>query len=73
MNGEIWVESPSTFQQVLIIPGSKFSFTIEVYSNERLIKALHAEDFTTNFAIKCLLLPLVQNKQRMLRFFDQEG
>jgi signal transduction histidine kinase len=38
MHGEIWVESPSTISTKPNYPGSKFSFTIEVYSNERQIK-----------------------------------
>ncbi len=39
MNGEIWVESPSRISGVNDGPGSRFSFTIEVYSNERLTKS----------------------------------
>ncbi|MCB8995035.1 MAG: response regulator [Bacteroidales bacterium] len=34
MNGQIWVESPSSISTSSKFPGSKFSFTIEVYSNE---------------------------------------
>ena len=38
MHGEIWVESPSTISVDEEFPGSKFSFTIEAYSNERIPK-----------------------------------
>jgi len=38
MHGEIWVESPSTVRTDEEYPGSKFSFTIEAYSNERIPK-----------------------------------
>lgn len=38
MNGEIFVESPSSISKDLKFPGSKFVFTIEVYSNEKLQK-----------------------------------
>jgi signal transduction histidine kinase/DNA-binding response OmpR family regulator len=38
MNGEIWVESPSRISGTADAPGSRFSFTIEVYSNEKLPK-----------------------------------
>lgn len=38
MNGEIWVESPSGISVSNDFPGSKFSFTIEVFSNEKIEK-----------------------------------
>jgi signal transduction histidine kinase/CheY-like chemotaxis protein len=43
MHGEIWVESPSPIKIDEDFPGSKFSFTIEAYSNERIPKTF---DFT---------------------------
>jgi signal transduction histidine kinase/CheY-like chemotaxis protein len=73
MHGEIWAESPSTISANPNYPGSKFSFTIEVYSNERLIKALHTEDVQQMSQLKVLVIThTVQNKQRLLRFFEQE-
>ncbi|MEX0983149.1 MAG: response regulator [Bacteroidales bacterium] len=39
MHGEIWVESPSGKDGTKDAPGSKISFTIEVYSNEKLPKS----------------------------------
>jgi len=74
MHGEIWAESPSTISTNPNYPGSKFSFTIEVYSNERLIKALHTEEVQQWSQLKVLLVTqTVQNKQRLLRLFEQEG
>jgi len=43
MNGEIWVESPSRISTSDIAPGSRFSFTIEVYSNEKIEKIYSTE------------------------------
>lgn len=38
MSGEIWVESPSSISTNPSYPGTKFSFTIEAYSNEKIQK-----------------------------------
>ncbi len=38
MNGEIWVESPARSGAPGEAPGSRFSFTIEAFSNEKLTK-----------------------------------
>lgn len=38
MNGEIWAESPARPGAPAESPGSRFSFTIEVFSNEKLNK-----------------------------------
>ncbi len=38
MNGEIWVESPSSISNDPNYPGAKFGFTIECFSNEKLEK-----------------------------------
>jgi len=38
MGGEMWVESPSSISEDPQYSGSKFSFTIQVYSNEKNIK-----------------------------------
>lgn len=43
MNGEIWVESPSDLAISEDFPGSKFSFTIEVYSDEKNVKQYNFE------------------------------
>lgn len=44
MNGEIWAESPSGISTNRKNPGSVFNFTIEVFSNEEIIKEI---DFST--------------------------
>ncbi|MFC2103808.1 response regulator [Bacteroidota bacterium] len=38
MGGEMWVESPSSISQDPQYSGSKFSFTVQVYSNEKIKK-----------------------------------
>ncbi|MEX2369598.1 MAG: response regulator [Bacteroidales bacterium] len=43
MNGEIWVESPSRISTGTDSPGSGFSFTIEVFSNEKIEKQYNFE------------------------------
>lgn len=43
MGGKIWVESPSSISTDPQYTGSKFSFTIQVYSNEKIKKEV---DFT---------------------------
>jgi PAS domain S-box-containing protein len=74
MHGEIWAESPSTLSTNPNYPGSKFSFTIEVYSNERLIKAIDREKIQHLAQLRILLIAsAVQNKQRLLRLFEQES
>jgi signal transduction histidine kinase/DNA-binding response OmpR family regulator len=48
MGGKIWVESPSSISTNPQYSGSKFSFTIEVYSNEKIKKDLdfsHISDY----------------------------
>lgn len=39
MHGEIWVESPSSLYESDETPGSRFSFTIEAFSNEKIEKS----------------------------------
>ncbi len=38
MNGEIWVESPSSISENPKFPGARFCFTIEVHSDEKIRK-----------------------------------
>ncbi len=74
MHGEIWAESPSSISTSSNYPGSKFSFTIEVYSNEKLVKALSTEKILQFSQLKVLIVTqTLQNKQRLLRLFEQEG
>ena len=56
MNGEIWVESPSSISKDKKYPGSKFSFTIEAFSNERLEKSIDFDNITRYEEINLLLI-----------------
>ena len=56
MHGEIWVESPSSVSNNEEFPGSKFSFTIEVYSNERIPKSFDFSGITRLNEINALIL-----------------
>ncbi len=55
MHGEIWVESPSTIGNT-DNPGSKFSFTISAYSNERIPKEFDYSSINSLSEIKALIL-----------------
>jgi signal transduction histidine kinase/CheY-like chemotaxis protein len=74
MHGEIWVESPSTISSLPEFPGSKFSFTIEAYSNERIPKDFDFGQITRLSDIHALILtkesdPSKNNMARMLENF----
>jgi signal transduction histidine kinase/CheY-like chemotaxis protein len=74
MHGEIWVESPSPVRIDDEHPGSKFSFTIEAYSNERIPKAFDFSGISKLSDIKVLILtkesdPERNSMVRMLRKF----
>jgi len=56
MHGEIWVESPSTIGRQDNYPGSKFSFTIEAYSNERIPKTFDFSPYSKFSDINALVL-----------------
>lgn len=56
MNGEIWVESPSRISGKNDDPGSRFSFTIEVFSNEKLKKQYSFEQIRQLSQITILFL-----------------
>lgn len=74
MHGEIWVESPSTIQIDDECPGSKFSFTIEAYSNERIPKKFDFSSIGRLSDINVLILtkeadPERNSMARMLKKF----
>ncbi len=72
MNGEIWVESPSKISTSKKYPGSKFVFTIEVFSNEKLSKNLNFDHVTDFNQVNVLLLTInFNNKVRLDNFFRQ--
>ena len=56
MHGEIWVESPSPIKLDEENPGSKFSFTIEAYSNERIPKSFDFSKISRLSNINVLIL-----------------
>ncbi|MEA2106294.1 MAG: ATP-binding protein, partial [Bacteroidota bacterium] len=74
MGGEIWVESPSSISYDPQYTGSKFSFTIQVYSNEKLKKNI---DFSTIHKYKNINILIVDNEPKeennLLRLFKSFG
>jgi signal transduction histidine kinase/CheY-like chemotaxis protein len=74
MHGEIWVESPSSIASNEEFPGSKFSFTIEAYSNERIPKSFNFSSITRLSEINALILtkesdPSRNTMSKMLKKF----
>lgn len=59
MEGEIWADSPSGLSDDPKKPGSKFSFTIELFNNEKLHKDIETQSIKT---IKDLNALVVDNK-----------
>ena len=73
MHGEISVQSPSNISKKPNYPGSRFSFTIEVYSNEKILKVLHTEKIFDFSQVKALIITTAHSsKQRLLRLLEQE-
>lgn len=56
MNGEISVESPSGISDNPEYPGTCFTFTIELFSNEKLPKNIDTSTITSFHQIKALLI-----------------
>lgn len=56
MGGEIWVESPSGISDDPETPGTRFSFTIKVFSNEKIKKIIQDEKITKYHQIKTLII-----------------
>ncbi|NOR33583.1 MAG: response regulator [Bacteroidales bacterium] len=75
MHGEIWVESPSTIRIDEEYPGSKFSFTIEAYSNERIPKAFDFREIARLSEINVLILTKESDPERnsMVRVLEKFG
>jgi len=73
MHGEISVQSPSPISRKPNYPGSRFNFTIEVYSNEKLLKSLQDEKIRDFSQVRALIITSVpQAKQRLLRLLEHE-
>lgn len=75
MHGEIWVESPSAIQIDEEYPGSKFSFTIEAYSNERIPKSFDFSAISRLSEINVLILTKESDpeKNSMFRILQKFG
>lgn len=74
MNGEIWVESPSGISKEKNCPGTRFSFTIEVYSNEELHKTIDSNSFTKSSEINTLVISVNASvRNRLGGFFKHHG
>ncbi len=75
MHGEIWVESPSTIRADEENPGSKFSFTIEAYSNERIPKTFDFRGIGRLSEINVLILTKESEPERnlMVRMLQKFG
>ena len=56
MNGEIFVESPSSISINPKFPGTKFTFTIEVYSNEKIHKDINYSNIKEFNQIKTIII-----------------
>ncbi len=71
MHGEIWVESPSSISTDPNNPGTKFNFTIEVFSNEKLSKKPDFSVITEFSQLKTLIITKdSENKKRLYAFLD---
>ncbi len=74
MNGEIWVESPSGISKNSKYPGSKFCFTIEVYSNKELEKNVEYSDIKSFKQLKALIIAQnIGTKKRLIDYFAHIG
>ncbi len=74
MGGEIWVESPSSISSNPAFPGSRFSFTIEAYSNERLPKNIDFNNIQEYSQINALIIVASsKDNEPIFTYFDNFG
>ncbi|MFO7843499.1 MAG: response regulator [Bacteroidales bacterium] len=74
MGGEIWVDSPSSISYDPQYSGSKFSFTIQVYSNEKLKKDIDFSDIKEYKNINVLIVNNQPDEEKNLfRLFESFG
>lgn len=66
MGGEIWVESPSSISYDPQYTGSKFSFTIQVYSNEKLEKDIDFSDIKDYKNVNVLIINNKPDEEKSL-------
>jgi signal transduction histidine kinase/CheY-like chemotaxis protein len=72
MNGEIWVESPANLTNNKNLPGTRFNFTIEVYSNNELEKNVDFSRIKKFNQIKTLVITHNKStKKRLYAFMEQ--
>lgn len=72
MNGEIWVESPSSISADKKYPGTKFSFTIEVYSDEKLKKDLDFSKIKSFSKVNAIVATkTIDTKKRFQKFAER--
>lgn len=67
MEGELWVESPSTISTEPKYPGAKFSFTIEFQNDEKLEKDIDYEGITKLTHLKVLIINEQNKKTNKLK------
>ena len=67
MEGEIWAESPSPLSKNLTMPGSRFSFTIELFSDNKFDKDVDYEGVSEIKQLKIMFIEKPGNKQNLLR------
>ncbi len=74
MHGEIWVESPSGISKNKKYPGSKFCFTIEVFSNEELDKDLDFNEIKSFDNVNAFIITQnIPSKKRIEGFLNHLG
>jgi len=74
MNGEIWVDSPSGISDDPDFPGTKFSFSVEVHSNEKIKKKYNFSSITQYQQIAVLILNKVKDEYDTVHeFLDRLG
>lgn len=74
MNGEIWVESPISNQKKRQNPGTKVSFTVELYSDEKLEKNYDFSSIRKFNQVTALILSKIKDESDQIhRILDSFG
>lgn len=66
MGGEIWAESPSSLSLSEDYPGSKFIFTVELYSDEKRQKKLDVSNIKEPGSLNVLIVDNEQSREKNL-------
>lgn len=73
MNGEIWVESPVHIENGSNQPGSRFNFTIEVFSNMEIEKKVNFNKIKNYSDVNALIITHNKTtKKRLYAFLEQQ-